>query len=100
MDRSNEHREEASPPGGSGSSKKLRKRSSQTKDPNAMTEAEFRREAARIWARAGKMTLKERLAAAEAVRGSWANRPEWKGMSGVQIAAELRKSAMGRTRHG
>ncbi len=52
-----------------------------------------------LLAQSGKMTKAERLAAAAAVRGDWKDRPEWKGMSSVRIAAELRRRAFGRGGH-
>jgi hypothetical protein len=55
---------------------------------------------ARLFARTGKLTKQERLAAAQAVRGDWKDRPEWKGMSSIEIAAELRRRAFSRGRNG
>jgi hypothetical protein len=40
-----------------------------------------------------KLTRQQRLAAALAVRGDWADRPEWRRQSSSQIAAALRKRA-------
>jgi hypothetical protein len=42
---------------------------------------------------------KQKADAFLALAGLWKGRPEWKGMSSVEIAAELRRRAMGE-RHG
>jgi hypothetical protein len=100
MDRRGGNQGDPSTPPKDTSSGGGRTRTNRSKDPNLMTPDEFRREIKRIWAKAGKMTKKERLAAAAAARGTWKDRPEWKGMTAIQIAAELRRSALGRGRNG
>jgi hypothetical protein len=40
----------------------------------------------------------DRIAAFASLAGIWRDRPEWQGMSSVQIAAELRRKAMERRR--
>ena len=54
----------------------------------------FMRTVASVLARTGKMTKKERLAAVRAGYGAWKDRPEWKGMTSIQIAAELRRRSL------
>jgi hypothetical protein len=45
-----------------------------------------------------RLTKAQRIAAALAVRGDWAHRPEWRGKSSAQAAAELRQRAARRGR--
>ena len=47
-----------------------------------------------------RMTKAQRLAALDAAFGMYKDRPDWKGKSTVQIAAELRVRASRRGRHG
>ena len=48
--------------------------------------------------RRAKVTKKQRMASLLAARGNWKDRPEWKGKSSAQVAAELRKQASRRGR--
>ena len=45
-----------------------------------------------------KMTKKQRIAAILAARGTWKDRPDWKGKSTVEIATLLRQRASRRVR--
>lgn len=51
-------------------------------------------------AKGRKMTRAERVATAMKAFGAWRDRPEWKGWSSVEIAAELRRRSTRGVRNG
>ena len=71
------------------------KRPTRPKRDARSVEAQLK-EALRLWAKNGRLTKAERTAALDAARGSWKDRPEWKGMTSIQIAAELRRRTIRR----